>query len=1010
VSVLHTPLSVRVHVVRAGRKPVQADDERQDHPVTVRGFRTAPMIERLLVVRMLEEEEGAREWSGGLFRISQRREDGSYGPAHPVQLLEPTAGVIPPVRVSRTDRGTIRRWAQSHGLPLVSMQEFVHRVLFLEGHRGPTTICTYDPAVVLSSLARFWSAGRNGRGEGFILTLCPHHRGHKGCPRIAVIPMTPPGVRIEFTKVWGDAAPVYGPHTPGRFYSVRGAVFALTNEDLDLREACRVFGITLPEHPRSASLADRLETCLAELDAMCALAEVTMPELLRHESVVSGGNELDRAREKKVSVGAVQSSGTLAKGYLRAAEIGTPPPLHVTPDLGMTVDDVHGACMGSFYPGRMEVLVRHEPVPSAVCDVRAEYPAVFTLLGLGELLTAEYVEAYDAMAEAKVFLSTVTPMDMLRPETWRGLRIVCLVRPDRDFLPARIPYANRQGATDTGEREVVWGQLTLPAACDPVWYALGDLWISQENTGQPIGDRIIRTIGFRPVGRRNGLRPVLYGGIAPVTDPAQFVKAMVEARPELEAQGLAHLAEGAKVQANTAAFGIWAEVHRHDLSSRSRVRVWVYDGLRRRLMRARPLVEERPGPFYFPAFATLVTAGGRVMLYLIEHFTREAGGDIAMLAVDSAAIIPTGRAPDPIATCRGVAERLEPLNPWTMKPFLRLDKAHEVPPRPLAFFGITTSRYCLFSKEGRGHRYRALDPSGQVLGQYEDPFGGEVITVGGETFPRFWAEAWEWMIRHARTHRDTRDPDWVHCPAVFLAGWTHPKQGFFSTLPRSEARPFCVARVVHDNFSDAVAIGTLTRSGKLVWRRYPGGQRVEVRTRTGSHLDFLIPAGGPRVIIPRTWASVLRHHLHTPNHKFANGDRQGSLERWEIVATEIDYVGKEGPVAVGQASAHSMAWEDVEGAVRAVYEPVDYPAEEIARARAVLDGVPRSLAAFLIGLHPRKLQDFIHGRSTPRPPRLRRCLLLARLWASGGHDESRLHESLGGAAPTVLRRHPLDQD
>ena len=1010
MTTLHTPLSVRIHAVRAGAEPARADDEREDHPVTVRGFRIAPVVERLLVVRMLDEEEGAREWPSGVFRVIQRQKDEAYGPAHRLRLLEPTAGVIMPDRMSRPDREAIRRWAQVRGLPLVPTQEFVHRVLFLEGHRGPATISAYDDAVVLSSLARYWSAGRritstksghrritSDRRESFILTLCPNHRGHRGCPRIALTPMTPPGVRIEFTKVDPDAAPVYGPHTPGRFYSVRAAVFGLTNEDLDLREACRVFGVTPPERASSSALTDRMDVCQQELDAVCALAEVTMGELLRHEAVVSGGNEIDRAREKKVSVGAVQSPGTLAKGYLKAAGINGPPRLRVTPDLGMTADDVHGACMGSFYPGRMEVLIRHEPVPSAVCDLRAQYPAVFTLQGLGELLTADHVEAYDAMADAREFLAT-PPRDMTRPEPWRRLLVVCLVRPDRDFLPSRIPYANRQGDTDTGEREVVWGEVTVPPTLDPLWETLGDLWVDQQDTGRPVGDRIIRAIGFRPVGRREGLRPVLYGGIVPVADPAQLIRAMVEARPGLEAQGLIHLAEGAKVQANTAAFGIWAEVHRHDLSPRSRVKVWVYDGLRRRLMRAQPLVEERHGPFYFPSIATFVTAGGRVLLYLIEHFTREASGDLAMLAVDSAAIIPTDRAPDPIATYRTVARRLESLNPWSVTPFLRLNKAHGDPPRPLTFFGVTTSRYCLFSKDGGEHRYRALDPSGQDLGQYQDPFGGELVTVNGETFPRFWAAAWEWMIRHARTHRDSPDPDWVHRPAVFLTGWTHPKQGFFSKLPRNQVRPFCTALVMHDTFSNAVAIGTLTRSGEREWRRHPGGQqRMEVRERTGSHRDFMTPAGGPPVIIPQTWVRVLRDYLHRPNHKFANGDRRGRMERWEIVATGIEYAGKEGPVTVGQASAHGMAWEDVEGAVRTIYEPAGYPAEEIARARSVLRGIPRPLASSLVGLHPRKLQDFIHGRSTPRPGRLRRCVVLTRLWASGERDEGRLREILTGA-------------
>ena len=265
-------------------------------------------------------------------------------------------------------------------------------------------------------------------------------------------------------------------------------------------------------------------------------------------------------------------------------------------------------------------------------------------------------------------------------------------------------------------------------------------------------------------------------------------------------------------------------------------------------------------------------------------------------------------------------------------------------------------------------------------------------------FPRFWGEAWEWMVHHTRPHQENSPPDWVDRPAIFLAGWTHPKQGFFSKLPRSRVRPFCTALVVYDTFSDAVAIGLLTRSRKRVWKRYPGGQRVDVRERTGSHLDFVIPAGGPPVIIPRTWVSVLRYYLDTPNHKFANGDNRGRMRRWEITGTGIEYAGKEGPATVGQTTAHGMAWEDVKEAVRTVYEPVDYPAGEIARARSVLRGVPRSLAALLVGLHPRKLQDFIHGRSIPRPSCLCRCLLLARLWASEEWDVTRLRDSLGVGA------------
>ena len=48
---------------------------------------------------------------------------------------------------------------------------------------------------------------------------------------------------------------------------------------------------------------------------------------------------------------------------------------------------------------------------------------------------------------------------------------------------------------------------------------------------------------------------------------------------------------------------------------------------------------ELPGPWYFPPVSALITAGGRLLLAMLERMVTDAGGTYLMCDTDSMAIV-----------------------------------------------------------------------------------------------------------------------------------------------------------------------------------------------------------------------------------------------------------------------------------------------------------------------------------------------------------------------------------
>ena len=92
-----------------------------------------------------------------------------------------------------------------------------------------------------------------------------------------------------------------------------------------------------------------------------------------------------------------------------------------------------------------------------------------------------------------------------------------------------------------------------------------------------------------------------------------------------------------KILANAGCYGIYAEVNRQQHGKNDSKQIGVFSGAVPELKRA--CTVEVPGPWYFPPVSALITAGGRLLLAMLEKMVTDAGGTYLMCDTDSMAIV-----------------------------------------------------------------------------------------------------------------------------------------------------------------------------------------------------------------------------------------------------------------------------------------------------------------------------------------------------------------------------------
>jgi DNA polymerase elongation subunit (family B) len=87
-----------------------------------------------------------------------------------------------------------------------------------------------------------------------------------------------------------------------------------------------------------------------------------------------------------------------------------------------------------------------------------------------------------------------------------------------------------------------------------------------------------------------------------------------------------------KIIAN-ALYGIFAELNKDEYGKNRAKRLDVFSGEHK--FEQSTLMVERPGKFQFPPAAALITAGGRLMLSLLERMVKDRGGTYLLTDTDS---------------------------------------------------------------------------------------------------------------------------------------------------------------------------------------------------------------------------------------------------------------------------------------------------------------------------------------------------------------------------------------
>jgi hypothetical protein len=255
-----------------------------------------------------------------------------------------------------------------------------------------------------------------------------------------------------------------------------------------------------------------------------------------------------------------------------------------------------------------------------------------------------------------------------------------------------------------------------------------------------------------------------------------------------------------KILANSGSYGLFVEVNPERVSKdpksgepkRARVRVWAGESS----FETTSEIVERPGPWYCPVLASLITAGGRLLLGTLERLVTDAGGNYLMCDTDSMAIVasehgglvPCVGGPHRLSDgreavkalswndVREIAARLESLKPYD--PGLVRDtllKTEDINfdaagnQRELRGYAIAAKRYALFTRTPEN--IELVKASGHGLGYLYRPKKGFDEGLKEHVWV---VEAWNWIVRRA-VGLCCAEPEWFHLPAMMRIAITTPE-------------------------------------------------------------------------------------------------------------------------------------------------------------------------------------------------------------------------------------------
>ena len=538
--------------------------------------------------------------------------------------------------------------------------EFVDEVFYQSGQAVGAQIVGFNLPFDLSRLAIRHASARRSMKGGFSLTLS------ENWPPVAVKHLSQRAALIRFTgdrpaaeeeledgsdaETPDETEEKIGPDR-GYFVDVKTLAAALTSKSHSLASLSELLKVQTPKEE-----SDEHGGALT-------------PEYVRYglRDVQTTWECFDHLARRFASFGLnetglyeLYSEASLGKAYLRAMgikpwqEVQRGFPLHLV-----------GAIMSAYFGGRAEVHIRRQITQVVHTDFLSMYPTVCTLMGLWSFVRAKGMTHHDDTNAVTAFVAR--PREELvehlrKKDGWKDLASLVQVRPRNNLFPVRAKYPGGD-TLNIG--------LNYFSADEPQWFTLADVLASKILTGRT--PEVVRAVRFRPKGTQKGLKPIDIAGqtINPATDDfyqrliihRNAIKAKLETASKTEKPALKSDEQAIKILANATSYGIFVELNVGEYVKTERM---VGYGGRPHPSRFKSQTSERPGAYFYPLLATLITGAARLMLALAEHQVVEQGLDWVFCDTDSLAIGNIRDLPPEefVAAALRVREWFKDLNPY----------------------------------------------------------------------------------------------------------------------------------------------------------------------------------------------------------------------------------------------------------------------------------------------------------------------------------------------------------
>jgi hypothetical protein len=813
--------------------------------------------------------------------------------------------------LGRTDRRILERYINDHQnvpaterfppqmkISLMSRSRFVSH-FFWRAVRNGDLMTGFNLPFDLSRLAVKFANAKKG---GWSLVLASRKSKKTGemevepeKPRIVVTSLNS---KTAFMKLGSIRNRDEWPNE-SRFLDLRTLTWALRNRAYSLESACAAFGVPgkLKHKPTGRVTPKEIRYCQEDVAASARLLNAARKEFDRHPIWL----DPDEA----------YSPASIAKAYLDSMNIAHPK------EHFKVANKVHGIAMQGYYGGRAECRIRKTPVPVVLTDFTSQYPTVNALLGNWKVLRAAAVRFETCTGKARKLLSGITLEEAFDPSFWKQQGFFALVKPEEDILPVRTVYNGR--TQNIG--------LNLLTSKKPIWYAGPDLVASKLLAEKP--PKILKAIRMVPVGEQKGLAGTHLSGTVPI-DPRKddFFIRVIEQRSRHKQENKGAVANFLKVLGNSGSYGLFVQVDPETRSKKLNFRVYSGEAI----LRLDSAYVEKSGPWYFPPLASLITAGGRLLLAMLEKCVQNAGGSYLFCDTDSMCMVATkkgGLVPCvggkyshrgkgavkalSIDQVKSIVKRFNRLNPYDRSLVSSLLKIEDVnfvdsdpakPFRQLFGYAIAAKRYALYTRNKND--ISIVKASGHGLGYLfapkestaDDAETGE----GNDKAPEWVVEAWDWLLRKELGFKP-KEPNWLELPAMMRMAMTSPNVMrtsrpewlapfnffFFPLLSDLGSYP---AGFDRSNFKFI----TPPESDRRRWKSLEGINLLNGRI----YQIKMVPDREQRNVIPESMRIILRQYLRHPEVKSLAPEgaacvssTQGLLMRASIVAGEIVPVGKE---------------------------------------------------------------------------------------------------------------------